>query len=378
MPISTGTLNLSRYQAAPGQVEDLFGFRLPALAFQSIDDCTDEKAAGWVHPDDWLQVRGLELGEPDAGDWARLGLRYDQRKIKPAVLRKEIAKAEAKAREEGGGRLGRGRRQEIRDRVRLGLLARTTPEPRLVEAAWNVATGELLLGSTSRAERSAFEDLFSRTFEVAPRVITPPRLGLRLLGSGPAAEVLRQELPGSGDALAQMAAVPWIGPEWLTWCWQLAETDGGFTLPDGETVDVLLGDKLTLGPAPGQEGNRVSVDGREPDLAEARTALGAGKLVYSIRLGLVLAGDEFWLTLTAPELLVTGLKLPAAAPAEDGQDLAGLWLERIAMVRQALAALDWLLGRWLAQRMDPQGRQELLTARAAWMALWLNEETEGE
>lgn len=155
-----------------------------------------------------------------------------------------------------------------------------------------------------------------------------------------------------------------LGQEFLTWLWHVSEEQGYAVLADGRQVEVLLGDHLALGPAQGQEGTRVTVRGHEASLSEARQALRRGKLLDSLRLGLRLDGEEYWLGLDAPTLGVKSLRLPTTAPSEDRAGLAGLLLERIALIETAVSAVQGLLGRYLELRLASGG--QLPEAMRAW------------
>lgn len=157
-----------------------------------------------------------------------------------------------------------------------------------------------------------------------------------------------------------------LGQEYLTWLWFLCETEGGWQPEEGAGWELLLGDRLVLGPVQGQDGTRVTVKGREVSLAEAREGLRQGKMVESLRLGLVSDGQEYWLTIKAADLGVASLKLPPTAPAEGQEDRDGLVLERIALAEQALGALDGMLAAYLRRRLHPEEGPDLLSRLKAW------------
>jgi len=173
-----------------------------------------------------------------------------------------------------------------------------------------------------------------------------------------------------------------LGQEFLTWLWFVSEEEEPPELPDGRSVRVALGDRLVLGPAQGAEGTRVTVRGQEVSLAEARQALRRGKLVEAMRVGLEMEGEEYWLNLSAAELAVGSLKLPPVAPADDplrpeppggvapeGPSTAdGLVLERVALIGNALQAVEGLFGAFLARRLDEDQAAGLKKALRAWAA----------
>jgi hypothetical protein len=184
------------------------------------------------------------------------------------------------------------------------------------------------------------------------------------------------------DLLELINQKAFLGQEFLTWLWYVSEEEDPPQLEDGRSVRVSLGDRLVLGPAQGAEGTRVTVRGQEVSLAEARQALRRGKLVEAMRVGLEMEGEEYWLNLNAAELAISSLKLPPVAPAEDplrpepqggmapeGPSAAdGLVLERVALIGNALEAMEGLFGVFLARRLDEDAAGELKKALKAWAA----------
>ncbi len=169
------------------------------------------------------------------------------------------------------------------------------------------------------------------------------------------------------DVLALLNQKVFLGQEFLTWLWYFSESEGGLELKELGFVELALGERLVLGPAMGAEGARITVSGREASLAEAREGLRRGKLVESLRLGLEIHGEEYWLTLGAAELNLNGLALPPAAPQEAGQEgPEGLILERVALIENVFKALEGLLAHFLVLRLDPAAQKELRGAMAAW------------
>lgn len=170
------------------------------------------------------------------------------------------------------------------------------------------------------------------------------------------------------DVLTILNEKVFLGQEFLTWLWWLAEQEAPHRTGDDRVVEVMLGDHLVLGPAQGREGARITVRGHEASLAEAREGLKQGKLVESLRLGLIVDNEEFWLSLRAADLTISSLKLPPMQGGDDHEP-GGLWLERIALVEMAIAALDDLLRSFLQARLPDDGRDFRQTLTA-----WMEEE----
>ena len=161
------------------------------------------------------------------------------------------------------------------------------------------------------------------------------------------------------DTLELLNQKMFLGQEFLTWLWYLSENEEPLELEPGRPVWVYLGENLTLGPAQGAEGSRVSVKGKEASLAEAREGLRQGKLVEALRLGLGLEDDEFWMTVKAAGLEVSSLKLPAISPGDEAEGLEGRLLERVFLIETALGALEGLFKLYLAKRLEDEKGGEL-------------------
>ncbi|MDR1396877.1 MAG: hypothetical protein LBJ14_04025 [Desulfarculales bacterium] len=144
-----------------------------------------------------------------------------------------------------------------------------------------------------------------------------------------------------------------LGQEFLTWLWWMSENGAEFALPDGKQLSLILGERLSLAPPWGHEGSRVGVAGKDQALAEAREGLRRGKLLDSLRLGLNIDGHDYWLTLESVWLFPRSVRLPAGAGSEEqGLDIDGLLLERLALLENLTAAVDSLFTVFLEQRLE--------------------------
>lgn len=159
--------------------------RLKKFAFQDIDHTADERSFGWVNIDHMLDV-AWHRSPPEKAAYLAFSLRLETRRIAPAVLKKHLLMAMeaelARAKEAGKDFVGRERKKEVKDQVRLKLLARSLPVPALFEVVWNPAAGQVWFGSTNAKARELFEDYFSQTFELTLEPQTPFFLAMNILG----------------------------------------------------------------------------------------------------------------------------------------------------------------------------------------------------
>lgn len=159
--------------------------RLKKFAFRDIDRSADERSFGWVCFDHFLDV-SWKTAPPEKGSYFTFTLRLDTRRISPAVLKKHLILAldEHKTRMAEAGRrsISKDERQEIGERVRLSLLAKTLPVPAVFEIIWNTQTDMVYLGSVNSKIREMFEELFSMTFGLGLEPMDPLTMAGIVLG----------------------------------------------------------------------------------------------------------------------------------------------------------------------------------------------------
>jgi DNA recombination-dependent growth factor C len=156
--------------------------RLKNFAFQDIDHTSDERSFGWVSIDNMLDTEWSQAS-PFKGEFAAFALRLDTRRLSPAVFKKhyQIALEDLTAgmKEQGTPFVGRERKKELREQVRLKLLGRTLPVPAVFDVTWNMQNNRVCLASTQEKVRRLFEDLFTQTFELHLEPLTPYYLALQ-------------------------------------------------------------------------------------------------------------------------------------------------------------------------------------------------------
>ncbi|MGC6486573.1 MAG: hypothetical protein ACON4Z_02935 [Planctomycetota bacterium] len=158
-----------------------------------------------------------------------------------------------------------------------------------------------------------------------------------------------------------------LGEEFLTWLWFQWETQGGeFPLAGGRVVGVALDDFLTFAALTEDETEQTLRRGLPTRTAEARTALRQGHRLRKARL-LVAEGDRQWtVTLDAPTMTLSGVKLPDDAEeceseADRTADRAANWLALHEIVQALYSA-------FLKERLREDYRSNGAEAQAAWMA----------
>ena len=196
MSILSASTGLTRYrimeEVTDEQIRE-FPDKLRKYAFIDIDSTTDERSFGWTNIDDFLDVQWRK-SPPEKAHYMAFSLRLETRRIAPAVMKKHLLIAmEAeleKAKELGKNYVSRSRKAELKDQVRIRLMARSLPIPAVFDAVWNLNNHHLLLDTTNAKACSLFEDHFKECFELTLEPLTPFYLAMDMLGGEKAAPKL--------------------------------------------------------------------------------------------------------------------------------------------------------------------------------------------
>jgi hypothetical protein len=146
---------------------------------------TREESSGWCHP--YTGEPNLE-GARDLvyNDVFVFGMRTDVKKIPSTLFRLQM-KAILDALQNDSKRAGddvrpnkipKKVRDAARDRVRQELLKRMLPNIRLVEVGWDLQSGEIWIGSNSKAVFDSFDKLFSETFALPYVQLNPGTMAI--------------------------------------------------------------------------------------------------------------------------------------------------------------------------------------------------------
>lgn len=161
--------------------------KLRQFAFIDIDDIAEERAFGWTSFDDMLDTE-WKLSPPEKADFLTFSLRLDTRRIPPAVIRKHVRLAlrdeEERIKALGKKFVGRERKKEITEQVKLRLMGRFLPIPAEFQVVWNTRTGRVYFASTQTKMIELFLDLFTRTFDLRLEQLLPYSLALTMFGEG--------------------------------------------------------------------------------------------------------------------------------------------------------------------------------------------------
>lgn len=165
----------------------------------------------------------------------------------------------------------------------------------------------------------------------------------------------------------KIKATEYLASEFLTWLLYRTETQGNTWKGQDGSKDFELwpDDRLRLeAPIAGVTKNLLS--GGSPSRSpEARSALGAGKVVQEARWKLLDDDREWLFTLKAPDLDLRSVRLPEVLTREDDERLR----ERVALMEKLERTVEDLFSRFLYVRLS-HARWELgeLPAIGAWIA----------
>jgi hypothetical protein len=168
-----------------------------------------------------------------------------------------------------------------------------------------------------------------------------------------------------------------LGREFLTWLWYVADTTKApikvspLTTDGGDktfSVDLWVDDRMVL-ESTAAMAHQSNMKGGDPSKSrEADVALKSGKTVRELKLGMNVKGiGEFTAMLGADDLNPRGLKLPNPDKPENLADPDDLPLvTRLKYTEAFLAVLDGLFGEFLGHRTNKKwddGKGELAAIR---------------
>lgn len=353
MGIMSNTVTICQFRVK-GELEALHGAFATAhelltdQGFQPIDESAEELSSGWVQLDD---PKANTFSDPSTcwrDGYLVFSLRRDQRKIPTALLKEQVDKAcEAFLAEHPNlHRVSKEKRNEIKDAVRLKLLAKALPDPKVYDVVWNTETGILTFSTVSPKVVEILEDHFKRTFDglrLAP--IIPYHRAHDLL-SGHYFVALEQANKAGGDNYLELLKEnEWIGRDLLYWLfYQTLNGDSEYRVSadgpkvNGEQFIGYINDKVVL-VGDGEGGRQmITVSGPQDRFNEVRSALQGRKAICEATIHLEMPEESYCLTLKGGEFHFTGFSTPAVKLEKD--NTVDERLEREAVFFERMALLD--------------------------------------
>jgi DNA recombination-dependent growth factor C len=181
MSLLQGTLSLRRFLVLgpiPDEKELLAG--LEQDHFRPFEDGTEEERIGWC---DWRNP----LIVPPEKDWvsqerfAIFGLRLDTRRVPAALLKAHVdLRLQKLMKEKDLAFIGKEARISLQDEVKVELLKKVLPTPKVVEVAWDLKGGVLWTTASSSKTQGALTGLFMKSFGCELQPLAPLLLAGRL------------------------------------------------------------------------------------------------------------------------------------------------------------------------------------------------------
>ncbi len=178
MGFLSASVSFIRYEVI-GEKDPLLWENIPDLlkkyAFQEIEEGIEEMATGWVAFQNILDT-SWKTASPYRGEYVVFGLRMDRRKLSPAIFKKYYALALEEflqLEKEKTRYIPRSKKKEIRENVKIKLLSKTLPVPALFDIIWKYGEDIVYFSSVNKGVRQAFEELFSKSFSLELKPMTP-------------------------------------------------------------------------------------------------------------------------------------------------------------------------------------------------------------
>ena len=181
MSMLQGTVSLKRFLVM-GPVPDGGDLQsgLEQDQFRPFQDGMEEERMGWC---DW---RNPLITPPDE-NWvgqerfAVFGLRIDTRRVPPALLKAHVdLRLQSLQKEKDLAFIGKEARISLADEVKVELLRKVLPTPKVVEVAWDLKGGMLWTTASSSKAQGALASLFIKSFGCEIHPLAPLLLAGRL------------------------------------------------------------------------------------------------------------------------------------------------------------------------------------------------------
>jgi len=387
MGILSNTVSICQFKVE-GEIPaaaELFSWASEHLAkhgFQPIDQGTAELSVGWVHTGNHQESAFAAPVDFWHDHYLAFSLRQDRRRIPAALLKAyfQVSEHEFLAANPGLRWVPKQKKQDLRDNVRAGLLAKTLPVPTVFDAVWDTRSGLLTFTALGRPAIEAFETHFKKTFPALRLIAVHPYARAGRVVDGPQQAALRTFNKATTEsALDLIQSNRWLGEDFLLWLmYRTMNTESEYRLnrpgpaEAGEPFVAYLNDRLVLCSG-GENGlQKITVAGPQDRFSEVRTALRSGKAISEAALYFEKREHLWKLTLKGDTFHFASFKTPKVTAEKDntvdeGSEREALFFERMAVLETGLQLFDSLYALFLTERLGSgwAGELEKITA---WLA----------
>ena len=359
--------------------------QLAAEGFRSIEQNADELATGWVQLDDYDCAAFSDPQSCRFDGQVAFTLRQDRRRIPAALLKREVKRlCDAFLAEKPTlNYVPKAEKEQLRDRARQQLLARTLPAPSFFDAVWDTEARLVRFCALGQNAVDTFQGLFHQTFPgLRLHMLHPLARAVQVLPE-PLHERLDQANRAQSDGiLEQIEANRWLGADFQLWLlYRTLTSDSRYAvatagpLLEQQPFSAFVDNRLVL-VGGGQEGvQKIVVAGPQDHYREAKAALKQGKQIEEATLHLELDEDQAWkLTLKGERFQFGSYRTPMIRPEQDPEsdpyaELAAAFFTKLDAVAQGEQLFDSLFRHFLEIRLGDQWPQT-----EAAISAWLNEE----
>lgn len=370
MGILSNTVSICQYQVVGDfPAGDLFEFASSGLsqqAFRSIESTLDELSSGWATLDDH-QLSDFSIPAAFWRDhYLTATLRRDQRKIPASLLKAycRVAEEEFLAEHPGLHRVPKQKREEIKEAVRLRLLARTLPIPATYDMVWDTRSQTVTFASLSQSVTDIFEEEFKKTFPGLRLVLMHPvaRAG-KLIPEELALSLEQANRATSPAVLDQIRSNQWIGQDFLLWLLHQSMTGTGEyranrpgIVAEGGAFNAYLDDRLALMNATEEGAQKMTVAGPQGHFDEVRTALQNGKKITEATIHFEHEENSWKLTLKGERFYFASFRCPPVqlerdSTVDQASEREAVFYERMHLLETGLQLFDSLFADFLANRL---------------------------
>jgi hypothetical protein len=382
MGIFASTVSICHFRVQ-GELSNLF-FNILADAhtlfaanrFINIDEGVEELSTGWVHLDD---PKSSDF--PDASVCRRdryliFSLRRDQRKIPAALLKEHLEKAcdVFLAENPSFTRVPKKKKEELKEQVRLVLMAKTLPDPKIYDVVWDTENNLLTFTTLSAKTIEVFEDLFKRTFEGLRLVaVIPYERAMDCVSPNYKLLLKASNRAGGESFIETIQANKWIGEDFMFWL--LYQTMKGsseykVTRPGPMLVDApfvaYINDKVVLSGESENGPQMITVNGPQDHFHEVKAALKEAKRIAEATIHLETDSGNWSLTLKGELFHFASFSSPDVRVEKDStsnelMEREAVFYDRMGLLDKGLQLFESLFagflkvrltGEWMAQMED--------------------------
>ena len=159
------------------------------------------------------------------------------------------------------------------------------------------------------------------------------------------------------DLVDIISGKKFLGQEFLTWLWYKSEERGGSVfLPGAGDIQLVFEKHMLLESGEGESLERLTCNGLQTELQEARTGLLMGKKLERARVYLAKGDYEWRFSLSATLFEFRNVSLPKTVSSSDDSSDPLAWeakvLERVGMSEEAMHIIDELFRMFLKTRIS--------------------------